>query len=300
MAELHLAKQALALVNRHGARLGNWLPRQLAWQPLLVTGVAGFMDYAHQAGDKLLLVVSGGDAHVGRYTAAEGVTAHIKPAMGEVKTEQPHYLLTECLLGRDGEWALRQQYGLFLLPLADLLDKGRQPAGEIAEDLIEPRAGHARLIECQHGVVGAHAELVCPQTCHLSGELHHLFEIGGKTGPVVVFALAAPGVLALAAGERQRLDQFAGQQAGILPLALDFAQVGALHLVQLLALCLGNPVAQFGGGALVVDDEAELSQRFGTRLIAPFRHHGGAIPATDGGEVVEAVQLLLVLFKFLV
>ncbi len=67
MAELHLAEQALALVNAHGARLGHWLAQQLARQALLVTGVTGFVDDTHQAGDELLLVVAGGDAHVAAY-----------------------------------------------------------------------------------------------------------------------------------------------------------------------------------------------------------------------------------------
>lgn len=75
MAELHLAEQALALVNAHGARLGHRLAKQLARQALLVTGVAGFVHYTHQAGDELLLVVAGGDAHVAaQYTKAHNFT----------------------------------------------------------------------------------------------------------------------------------------------------------------------------------------------------------------------------------
>lgn len=134
MAELHLAEQALALVNAHGARLGHRLTQQLARQALLVTGVTGFVDYAHQAGDELLLVVAGGDAHVGRHPAAERVAAHIEPAVGKIEAEQPHHLLAERLLGGDGEGALRDLHRLALLLLAHGLDQVWQPAGQIAED----------------------------------------------------------------------------------------------------------------------------------------------------------------------
>lgn len=272
----------------------------MARQPLFVTGVAGLVHYAHQAGDKLLLVIACCDPHVGRHAATEGVTAHIEATVGEIKAEQSHYLLTERLLGRDGEGALRQQQGIALLLFTHGLDKSRQPAGQIAEDLIEPRAGHARLIERQHDVVGAHAKRIGPQLRYFTGEFHHFLEIGSKTGPVVVLALVAPGVLALAASERQRFDQLTGQQAGILPLALDLAEVGALHFIQRLTLGLGNPVAQLGSGALLVDQQTEFGHCFGAGIVAPFRHHGRLIPAADGGEVAKAVDLLLMLFKLLI
>ncbi len=123
MPQLHLAKQALTLVDRHGTGLGHRLTQQMARQPLLVTGVTGLVHYAHQAGDKLLLVIAGSDPHVGRHPATEGVAAHIEAAVCEIKAEQPHHLLTERLLGRDGEGALRQQQGIALLLFTHGLDR---------------------------------------------------------------------------------------------------------------------------------------------------------------------------------
>ena len=300
MAELHLAEQALALVNAHGTRLGHRLAEQCARQALLVTRVTRLVDDAHQAGDELLLVVARGDAHVRRHAAAERVAAHVEPAVSKIKAEQSHHLLAERLLRRNRERALRGEEGVALLPLAHGLDEAGQPARQIAEDLIQPRARHAGLVQRQHGVIGAHPERVGAQASHLPRQAHHLLEVRGKTCPVVLLALATPGVLAFAAGERQRLHQRPRQQACILPLALDLPQVRTLVLVQRFALCLGYPLPKLGGGALAVDQHAELRHCFGAGLVAPLRHHGGLIPAADGGEVGEAVQLLLMLFEFLV
>ena len=262
--------------------------------------MARLVDYAHQAGDELLLVVARGDAHVRRHAAAERVAAHVEPAVREIKAEQPHHLLAERLLRRDGEGALWGEDGVALLPLAHGLDEAGQPAREIAEDLVQPRARHAGLVQRQHGVIGAYPERLGAQGRHLSRQAHHLLEVRGKARPVVLLALAAPGVLALAAGQGERLHQLAWQQARILPVAFDLREVGALGRVQRFALGSGNPVAQLGGGALAVDQHAELRHRLGAGLVAPLRHHGGLIPAADGGQVGEAVQLLLMLFEFLV
>ena len=149
MAELHLAEQALALVNAHGARLGHRLAEQCARQALLVACVARLVDDAHQAGDELLLVVARGDAHVRRHAAAERVAAHVEPAVRKIKAEQPHHLLAERLLRRNRERALRGEEGVALLPLAHGLDEAGQPARQIAEDLIQPRARHAGLVQRQ-------------------------------------------------------------------------------------------------------------------------------------------------------
>ncbi|MNZ82712.1 hypothetical protein D3C78_1014170 [compost metagenome] len=115
-----------------------------------------------------------------------------------------------------------------------------------------------------------------------------------------MLALAAPGVLALAAGERQGLDQVTRQQARILPVALDLPQVRLLDCVKRLALGPRYPVAEFGGCAFLVDQHAEFGHGLGACLVAAFRHHGGPIPAADGAEMGEPVQLLLMLFKLLV
>ncbi|MNR33688.1 hypothetical protein D3C85_1513800 [compost metagenome] len=83
-------------------------------------------------------------------------------------------------------------------------------------------------------------------------------------------------------------------------MALDLAQVRALGRIQALAFGLGYPVAKFRGGALLVNEHAELGHGLGTRLVASLRHHGGLIPAADGAEVAETVQLLLMLFELLI
>ena len=57
--------------------------------------MARLVDYAHQAGDELLLVVARGDAHIRRYAAAERVAAPIEPAAGDTSaylaTRQKQY-----------------------------------------------------------------------------------------------------------------------------------------------------------------------------------------------------------------
>ena len=42
----------------------------------------------------------------------------------------------------------------------------------------------------------------------------------------------------------------------------------------------------------------EFGQGGGTGLIAPFGHHGGAIPTTNGPQVGKVVQLSEALFEF--
>ena len=51
-AELHLEAQALALVQRHRARLGQRLAQPLARQVLLVAAMAGLVHRAHQAAEE--------------------------------------------------------------------------------------------------------------------------------------------------------------------------------------------------------------------------------------------------------
>ena len=220
--------------------------------------------------------------------------------MGEIKAEQPHHLLAERLLICDGEGTLRDQDGFMLLLFTHLLDEGGQPAGEIAEDLIQPRARHAGFVQRQHGVVGAHIKRLGAKARHFPRQGHHFLQIGGEACPVVVFALAAPGVLALAAREGQGLYQIRGQQTRILPVAFYLGEIGALNVIQRLAFGLGYPVAKLGGCAFVVDQHAEFGHGLGACLVAALRHHGGLIPAADGAEVGEPVQLLLMLFKFLI
>jgi hypothetical protein len=99
----------------------------VARQALLVAGVTRLVDDAHQAGDELLLVVARGDAHVRRHAAAERVAAHVEPAVGKIKAEQPHHLLAERLLRRNRERALRGEEGsLFCRSLTVWMRPGSQ------------------------------------------------------------------------------------------------------------------------------------------------------------------------------
>jgi hypothetical protein len=61
--------------------------QQVAWQALLVTGMAGFMDDAHQALHEVIFPVAGGNAHIFRYATAEGMYADIQPASIKIESQ---------------------------------------------------------------------------------------------------------------------------------------------------------------------------------------------------------------------
>ncbi len=125
VAKLHLAKQALTLVDGHGARLTRRLAQPLARQPLLVAGVAGLVDDAHQARDKLLFVVARGHAHIGGHPAAKRMGADIEAALVEVKADERHHLEPERLLLLSREGAGGGEHRIAALALTDLCDEPR-------------------------------------------------------------------------------------------------------------------------------------------------------------------------------
>jgi hypothetical protein len=84
-------QQALALVQAHAARAAHRLVQPLGGQVLLVLGVAGLVQHAHERLGEVGLVVAGGDAHVARDAAAEGVVAGVQAAVVEVEA---HLLMT--------------------------------------------------------------------------------------------------------------------------------------------------------------------------------------------------------------
>ncbi len=104
-----------------GARQRHRLPAPLLRQILLIASVAGFVDHAHQRAEKLILVVTGGNAHIFRHATAEGMRTDIQPAMVKVETQRFHDAQAELTLSRQGERPLRRDNSLLRLFFHDLL-----------------------------------------------------------------------------------------------------------------------------------------------------------------------------------
>src|SRR4030095_7162594 len=66
-------------------------PEPVAREILLETRVTGLVYGAHQALREIVLAVAGGQAHIFRDAAAEGVHALVEPPGIEIEAEQLHY-----------------------------------------------------------------------------------------------------------------------------------------------------------------------------------------------------------------
>ena len=59
-------------------------------QALLVFGVPGLVEHAHQGLGEVVLVVAGRDADVLRHAAAKGVVTDVEPAVREIEADRFH------------------------------------------------------------------------------------------------------------------------------------------------------------------------------------------------------------------
>jgi hypothetical protein len=187
-------------VQGHAARAAHGLVQPLAGEVLLVLGVPGLVQDAHQRLGEVVLVVAGGDADVAGDAAAEGVVADIETAVIEVEADPLHQLDPQPALALDGEGSLGHQHRGARLRVHDLLDESRQEAPEPVEERGDGRRAPARLEAVDQSVVEAEAELAGQGGGHLALARHHLFQQRREGGPVALRAQGAPGLLAARLG----------------------------------------------------------------------------------------------------
>ena len=144
-AGLHLDQQRLALVQRHAARLPHRLVAPRLGQARLVERMAGLVQHAHEARERIRLVVAGGDADVAGAAAAEGVEADIEAAAVEVEAQSRHQAPGEGLLRlhRRAHRRRRVRTRLCLLHAAQKLGQERR---EIVEERVDGGSAEPRLV----------------------------------------------------------------------------------------------------------------------------------------------------------
>ena len=292
-AQLHLEGQALALVDAHGAGARDGLAQQLARQVLLVAGVAGLMDDAHQRRQEVVFAVARGHAYVFRHAAAERVGALVQPAGAEVEAHQRHRVQAQRLLRRSREGADRLDDRLGGLPRQHVADQPRQPLAQRREGALHLGRAHARLVLVQQRVVLGEPRVLRQQLRLLARDGQHLAQVGREAGPVVGRALRAPGVFAAVVGQALGLHQRLRQRVGGAPGAADLAQVGALRVVQRLGGGGVQQAGQGGVGGQLVQQAVHLGQRQAARLVTLGGHVGGLVPLGDGLQMRQPVQALL-------
>ena len=148
-----------------------------------------------------------------------------------------------------------------------------------------PRARHAGFVQRQHVSWGAPRALLGAQACHLRDRRTTSFGFGAEARPVVLLALAAPGVLALLPARRAPPpDRLAAGLASCQwrLISARFARWAASSGSSS-AAAIQSPSS--GAVRLPWISAPRLRHRLGAGLVAPLRHHGGLIPAADGGQV---------------
>ena len=191
------------------------------------------MDHAKQRAEQFILVVARGDAHVFRYAAAERVRTHVEATAVKIEAEHFHGFQAQFALCCGRERALRRNKRTLRLLFHDVCQQVRQPGFHIAEQNVQTGAGHVGLKNIQQRVVRRTAFGFRPQARLFTAEFDHLFQVGGKTLPVVSGALRAPGVLAPAARQGFGFHQRFRQQGCLLVVARHFAQVGLFDVIQI-------------------------------------------------------------------
>ena len=288
--ELHLERQALALVDRHRASARHRLAERLARQVLLVARVPGLVDRAHQALHEVVFAIARGDPRVFRHAAAERVRALVEAAAFEIEAEQCHHVEAQGALRRFRERSGGCHHRIPRLPFAHRAHELRQPGLQVAEQGRHLDARHARLELVHQRVVERQAARLGEVLRFLARQADHLAQVDGEASPVVGRTLAAPGVLAVRSGERLGLDQRLRQGVRALPVAPDLAQVRTRRLVERLGFGAREQRGQARVGTQAVQERIHLGQRASTRLAALGRHHRRAIPAGDRLEMAEVVQ----------
>ncbi len=83
-------------------------------------------------------------------------------------------------------------------------------------------------------------------------------------------------------------------------MAADLVEIRLLRRTERFAFGRGNPITDLGGGLFGMQQHLEFSHGLGAGLTPSFGHHGRLIPATDGREVLQAVDLALMGFQLLI
>jgi len=144
---LHLHEERLALVHPHADREAHRLARPGAGQPHLVERMPGLVHHAHDAGEKIALVVARGHAHVLGGAAAERMRAHVEPAAREVEAHALREMTAERGLLRDRERTAEiRRARPTPLHLEDAIDERRQLTLEPREQRREDGLARAALV----------------------------------------------------------------------------------------------------------------------------------------------------------
>jgi len=80
-AGLHFDDQRLAFMRRHTGGLTNRLAGKILGQSAFIQCMPGFVQHPHHGRGKVVLVISGGNAHIGGRATAERVGGAIEPGM---------------------------------------------------------------------------------------------------------------------------------------------------------------------------------------------------------------------------
>ena len=171
---------------------------------------------------------------------------------------------------------------------------------DVAKYSIEIGAAHARFVAIHECVVAGKSGIVREQPRFFARQPHHLPKVFQKPEPVVGRALRAPRVLAARTCHGLGFHQRFRQRVGVTPVTPYFAQVGALNITERFLLRGSQPIRETRIGARAVDQGVEFRFRRGARLVALGRHHGVAVPADDGGEMVVSVDARINAAQFLI
>ncbi len=226
--ELHLKKQALTLVDPHGARHSGGLSSPILWQRLLVTGMTRFVNSGGEGRDKVIFRVATGQADITGHATAKWVRADIQAPLVEIKSQVLHHLSSQQLLVCYRVVAGAAIVTLVQLFMLHFLDKFGQPVPHRSESGLQPFTGHAGFKSVQQGIVTC---LACVRRASLGFFSHqgdYRLEIGAKPLPIVVMSLFAPLVFTAITRQRLGLHQVPrhGYGLGIVPAHLS--EIGPL------------------------------------------------------------------------
>ncbi len=225
-AQLHFKRQALALVYAHGAGAAHWQEQRVTRQALLIAGVPGFVDDAHQAGRKGEFTVARSDAHVLRHTAAEWVGGNVQPAAFKIKAQYAHHLNAQRTLFVDGKRGLRLQYGFTLLLGYDLADQIGQPGFDGTKQRADSLLCHARLEFIHQRFVGGAAGGISQEFGLLTRQADNRAKVTKKPLPIVGPTLRAPAMLAAGTCQTLRFNQVLWQAVDHGPFPAHLRQTG--------------------------------------------------------------------------
>ena len=189
-ADQVLIEAALTLVQAHGGAGVQARELQFIPCPQLVQGMAALVDHAVHAGEQIVLIVVGGDAHIplveaggeGMLRLGDGAAAAVDAHHGHQPVGQlPLDVYREAMLQE-----VRAGGGLF----RHRQDHGGQPLPQGGEEEIQRRHGRALLVAVQHHVVGG--LLVVLVGGEAAVVVDELLQVGGEEGVVIGFLGLVP------------------------------------------------------------------------------------------------------------